>query len=49
MDRIDKIIYEEAQNTAYEKQCEQGFTHQEQPNEDYFECVNDYLNGTMSV
>ena len=49
MDRIDKIIYEETQKAAYEKQCEQGFAHQGQPNEDYFECVNDYLNGMMNV
>lgn len=25
------------------------FVHQEQSNEDYFEGLNDYLNGTMSV
>lgn len=48
MNRIDEIIYEETQKAAYEDQCEHGFVHQEQPNEDYFECVNDYLNGTMS-
>ena len=49
MNRIDEIIYEETQNAAYEEQCEQGFTHQEQPNEDYFEGLNDYLDGTMSI
>lgn len=48
MNRIDEIIYEETQKAAYEDQCEHGFVHQNQPNEDYFECVNDYLNGTMS-
>ena len=32
-----------------EIQCEQGFVHQEQPNEDYFEGINDYLDGTMSI
>lgn len=46
MNRIDEIIYEETQKAAYE---EQGFVHQEQPNEDYFEGVNDYLDGTMSI
>lgn len=39
MNRIDEIIYEEAQKAA----------HQEQPNEDYFEGLNDYLDGTMSI
>ena len=33
----------------YKEQCEQGFAHQEQPNEDYFEGLNDYLEGTMGV
>ena len=32
-----------------EEQCEHEFAHQEQPNEDYFEGVNDYLNGTMGI
>ena len=32
-----------------EIQCEQRFAHQEQPNEDYFEGLNDYLDGTMSI
>ena len=49
MNRIDEIIYKETQKAAYEEQCEQGFAHQEQPNEDYFEGVNDYLNGTMNI
>lgn len=49
MNRIDEIIYEETQKAAYEEQCEQGFAHQEQPNEDYFESLNDYLDGTMSI
>ena len=40
---------EETQKAAYEEQCEQGFAHQEQPNEDYFEGINDYLDGTMSI
>lgn len=48
-DTTDEIIFEETQKAAYEEQCEQGFAHQEQPNEDYFECVNDYLDGTMSI
>ena len=49
MDRVDEIIYKETQKAAYEEQCEQGFVHQEQPNEDYFEDLNDYLNGTMII
>lgn len=49
MNKIDEIIYEETQKAAYEEQCEQGFAHQEQPNEDYFEGLNDYLDGTMSI
>lgn len=49
MDRVDEIIYKETQKAAYEEQCEQGFVHQEQPNEDYFEGLNDYLGGTMSI
>lgn len=43
MNRIDEIIYKETQTAAYEEQCEEEFAHQEQPNEDYFEGVNDYL------
>lgn len=49
INRIDEIIYKETQKAAYEEQCEQESTHQEQPNEDYFEGVNDYLNDTMSI
>ena len=49
MDRVDEIIYKETQKAAYEEWCEQGFVHQEQPNEDYFESLNDYLDGTMSI
>lgn len=49
MDRVDEIIYKETQKATYEEQCEQGFVHQKQPNEDYFECLNDYLDGTMSI
>lgn len=41
--------YKEAEKEAYEEQCEQGFVHQEQPNEDYFEGFNDYWDGTMSI
>lgn len=47
--KLDEIIYEETQKAAYEEQCEQEFIHQEQPNEDYFEGLNDYLDGTMSI
>ena len=46
MNRIDEIICKETQEAAYEEQCEQGFVHQEQPNEDYFEGLNDYLDVT---
>ena len=49
MNTIDEIIYKETQKAAYEEQCEQGFVHQEQPNEDYFEGLNDYWDGTMSI
>ena len=42
----DEIIYKETQRAVYEEQC---FQHQEQPNEDYYECMNDYLDGTMNV
>lgn len=49
MNKIDEIIYKETQKAAYEEQCEQGFVHQEQPNEDYFEGLNDYWDGTMSI
>lgn len=49
MNRIDEIIYEETQKAAYEEQCEQRFVHQEQSNEDYFEGLNDYFDGTMSI
>lgn len=49
MDRVDEIIYKETQKAAYEEQCEQGFVHQKQPNEDYFEGLNDYFDGTMSI
>ena len=48
-EQIDKIIYKETQKAAYEEQCEEGFVHQEQPNEDYYEGLNDYLDGTMSI
>ena len=43
---VDEIIYKETQRAIYEEQC---FQHQEQPNEDYYECMNDYLDGTMNV
>lgn len=33
MNRIDEIIYKETQKAAYEEKCEQGFVHQEQPND----------------
>lgn len=49
MNRIDEIIYKETQKATYEEQCEQRFVHQEQLNEDYFEGLNDYLDGTMSI
>lgn len=49
MDRVDEIIYKETQKATYEEQREEGFVHQEQPNEDYFECLNDYLDGTMNI
>ena len=49
MNKIDEIIYKETQKAAYKEQCEQGFVHQEQPNEDYFEGLNDYLDGTMGI
>lgn len=32
-----------------EEQDKKGFIHQEQPNEDYFEGLNDYLDGTMII
>ena len=46
MTKINEIIWKETQQAAYEEQC---FEHQEQQNEDYFECLNDYLDGTMNV
>lgn len=46
MTKIDEIIWKETQQAAYKEQC---FEHQEQSNEDYFECLNDYLDGTMNV
>lgn len=46
MNRIDEIIYKVKQK---EEQCEDGFVHQKQPNEDYFECLNDYSDGTMYI
>lgn len=49
MDRVDEIIYKETQKAAYEEQSEQGLVHQEQPNEDYFEGLNDYFDETMSI
>lgn len=42
MNRIDEIIYKETQKAAYEEQCTHELIHQEQPNEDYFEGLNDY-------
>lgn len=48
-DTTDEIIFEETQKAAYEEQCLYDFIHQEQPNEDYYEGMNDYLNGTMNV
>lgn len=42
----DEIIYKETQRAVCEEQC---FEHQEQPNEDYFECLNDYLDGNMNI
>ena len=49
MNSIDEIIYKETQKATYEEQCEQEFVHQEQSNEDYFEGLNDYLDGTMNI
>lgn len=46
---ISKEEVTSPQKAAYEEQCEEGFVHQEQPNEDYFEGLNDYLDGTMSI
>ena len=46
MNRIDEIIYK---GTQKEEQCEEGFVHQEQPNEDYFEGLNDYSDETMYI
>lgn len=46
MTKTDEIIFNETKQAVYE---EQSFGHQEQPNEDYFECMNDYLAGNMSV
>lgn len=34
---------------TYEEECEEEFVHQKQPNEDYFEGLNDYPDGTMSI
>ena len=48
-DTIDEIILEETQKAAYEEQCLYDFIHQEQPNEDYFEGINDYIEETMSI
>ena len=45
----DEIILEETQKAAYEEQCLYDFIHQEQPNEDYFEGINDYIDETMSI
>ena len=49
MNRIDEIIYEETQKAAYEEQCLYDFIHQEQPNEDYFEGINDYIDETRRI
>ena len=49
MNRIEEIIYKGTQKAAYEEQCEEVFVHQEQPNEDYFEGLNDYSDGTMYI
>ena len=48
-DTTDEIIFEETRKAAYEEQCLYDFVHQEQPNEDYFEGLNDYLDGTMNI
>ena len=48
-DTIDEIILEETQKAAYEEQCLYDFIHQEQPNKDYFEGINDYIDETMSI
>ena len=48
MKNKEKYI-KETQKAVYEERCEHELAHQEQPNEDYFEGLNDYLGGTMSV
>lgn len=48
-DTTDEIILKETQKVVYEEQCLYDFIHQEQPNEDYFEGMNDYLDGRMNV
>ena len=47
MNRIDEIIYKETQKAAYEEQSEQGFAHQEQPNEDFKIRSDDYEKSKM--
>ncbi len=44
---IDELFFEETQKAAYEEQCELEFAHPEQPNEDFYECMNNYLVGIM--
>ena len=46
MNEINEIIWKETQQASYEEQSEQSlYQHQESPNEDYFECRNEYLDG----
>lgn len=46
MTAVDEIMWKAIQEEAYIEQC---FEHQESSNEDYFEGLNDYLDGTMNV
>lgn len=44
---IDELFFEETQKAAYEEQCELEFAHPEQPSEDFYKCMNNYLVGIM--
>ena len=44
-----KSQYEHVPKDFVCDEYEPKYQHQEHPNEDYYECLNDYLDGTMNV
>ena len=56
MDVIEKLIHEEKKQVIYEEECladllfdKEDLLESGESLQDYYECMNDYLDGTMNV